>query len=224
MSRFEISIPNGFTGVGAGGVKFANGKAVVSSDTEGGLSALAYFKSQGGYGILPLDETSVDEVLQHGNSAPAEEAETLRREIKALEDRRDLEKLRKERDDLYREVYGVDRDEAEQRNAEQGGLPAGATLTPGAAPATEVDKAQTQGSTPKAPPYVSPETPQDGKLKPPPADNAPVAEWRTWAVESGRAKAEDVEKAPRGEIIAKHGADYDRDREAQLKGEGSDAQ
>jgi hypothetical protein len=50
-----------------------------------------------------------------------------------------------------------------------------------------------------------------------------VAEWRAWAVDSGRAKAEDVKSMPKGELQSTFGAAYDRDREAQLQAEtGSD--
>lgn len=222
MARFEISTRTGFTGVGAGGVNFTNGRATITSDTESGKSALSYFASNQGYDILPLDEVTVSDALQRGNNSPTEDVKALQAEIDELKARRDIERLRKERDDLYREVYGHDRTDA----------PAAAQLTPGSKGEDVVEReggkrpelvaADPSGQT--VAPYVSPnDAPpaQDGKKLPPPADSAPVAEWRTWAVDSGRAKAEDVEKAPRSEIIAKHGAAFDAEREAELRGGGS---
>lgn len=210
MARFEITTPvadyNGFSA----GVNFTAGKAVVTSDTAGGMSALAYFRGAG-YGIAALDEVGADEILSRANEDPNTEAQRLRREIAELEDREGLEDLRKRRADLHRKVYGTD-DPHETGPVVAGPRQEGEdviapTLSPGAANYAEGDAPAS--NTPAA-------APAEGKLLAPPADNAPVAEWRTWAVESGRAKTTDVEKAPRSEIIATFGSAYDRDREAQL--------
>lgn len=209
MARFEISTPvadyNGFSA----GINFTAGKAVVSSDTQAGMSALAYFR-QAGYGILALDEPTVDEVLTRANEDPATEAARLRREIAELENRESLDELRSRRDELHRKVYGVDDPHADAAPAvaaprQEGETEISPTLSPGSANYAAGDHpAELAGVT------------AEGELLAPPADSAPVAEWRAWAVESKRAKAEDVEKTPRSEIIATHGAAYDRDREAQL--------
>lgn len=213
MARFEISTPVAdYTGMSAG-INFTAGKAIVSSDTQAGMSALGYFR-QAGYGILALDEVAVDEVLTRANEAPATEVARLKREIAELEDRQSIENLRKRRADLHREVYGVD-DPHEADTAaprQEGETEITPTLSPGSAnyAAGDAPAESKDGEVP------------DVGLLAPPADNAPVAEWRAWAVESGRAKAEDVEKTPRSEIIATYGAAYDRDREAQLNaGDGA---
>jgi hypothetical protein len=208
MARFEITTPvadyNGFSA----GVNFTAGKAVVTSDTQAGMSALAYFRGAG-YGILALDEVLVDEVLNRANEDPATEAARLRREIADLEDRESLDELRERRAELYAKVYGEDDprviDAATPR--QEGEVEIQATLSPGSANYAEGDRpAETKSG----------EVPGVGLLAPP-ADSAPVAEWRAWAVDSGRATAEEV-AAPRtkADIIATYGAAYDRDREEQL--------
>jgi len=87
MARFEISAPTpGYKGESVAGVMFSDGKAVVTSDTDQGLRALAYFRSAG-YGILALDDTAVDDVLQRGNETPEQESARLDREIEQLRDK-----------------------------------------------------------------------------------------------------------------------------------------
>jgi hypothetical protein len=203
MARFEITTPvadyNGFSA----GVNFTAGKATITSDTAGGLAALAYFRGAG-YGIAALDEVGADEILSRANEDPNTEAQRLRREIAELEDRESLEDLRRRRADLHRKVYGTDDPH------ETGPVVAG--------PRQEGEEVITPTLSPGAANYAEGDAPAEGELLAPPADNAPVAEWRTWAVESGRAKASDVEKTPRSEIIATFGSAYDRDREAQLTG------
>lgn len=202
MSRFEITAPvPGFRGDSAG-VMFDNGKAVITSDTAQGLSALAYFRSQG-YGILPLDGVHPDEVLQHGNESALEESARLDREIAELKAKRDVEAKRKERDDLYREVYGADEP---------------AELTPGA----EGEDGQHPAIVETAPVERAGPAGEGSTSAPlaPPANNASAEEWRAWVAASGRGTAEDVAEKSRTEIINTYGADYDRDREAQLKGGG----
>lgn len=206
MARFQINVRSGYTGVGAGGVNFTAGEAVITSDTREGLAALAYFVSNPGYDVLPLDEVQASDVLRQGNESPAEESKRLQAEIDELRARRDIERLRRERDDLYRDVYG--RDRADERQAQ---------LTPGSEGEDEPPQNE-QG------PEVVVTDASSGKLLPPPAESAPVGEWRKWAVDSGRAKTEDVEKASRSQIISEHGAAYDRDREAELKGGSAGAE
>ncbi len=214
MARFEITAPvadfNGFSA----GVNFTAGRAVVTSDTQVGMSALAYFRGAG-YGIKALDEVLVDEVLARANEDPATEARRLRREIADLENRLDLDELRRRRAELHREVYGEDDPhevgpvETEPRQGGEASI--SATLSPGAANYAEGDLPARHG----------------WRMLAPPAENAPVAEWRTWVVDSGRATADEVKSTPKAEIIATHGAAYDRDREAQLTatdgGEGGNA-
>jgi hypothetical protein len=213
MARFEITTPvadyNGFSA----GINFTGGKAVVSSDTQAGMSALAYFRGAG-YGILALDEVLVDEVLNRANEDPATEAARLRREIADLEDRESLDDLRRRRDDLHAKVYGDDADPDREIAAwsprQEGEAEIQATLSPGSANYAEGDA-----------PAASTDEATEGELLAPPNETAPVSEWRAWVVASGRASADDVAGAKKNDIIAEHGAAYDRDREAQLSA-GSD--
>lgn len=206
MARFEITTPvadyNGFSA----GVNFTAGKAVVTSDTQAGLSALAYFRGAG-YGILALDEVLVDEVLNRANEDPVTEAARLRREIADLETRESLDELRERRAELHRKVYGEDDPHAVaavDQPRQEGEAEIQASLSPGAAN------------------YAEGDVPAEGELLAPPLETEGVAAWRAWAVDSRRATAEQV-AAPvtKAEIIATYGAAYDRDREAQLSA-GSD--
>ncbi len=207
MARFEITTPVADYNGQSAGVQFAEGRATVTSDTQAGISALRYFR-EAGYGIRARDELGVDEVLNRANETPEDEATRLRREIAALKDRRSIDELRAERNELYREVYGADDPHvvtAEADAPRQGGEDViASTLSPGAANYAEGD----------LPAEVA--HGNGGELLAPPAENAPVAEWRTWVVQSRRAEAEAVEKTPRTELIATYGAAYDRDRAAQL--------
>lgn len=104
MSRFEIKtpVPN-YTGRVAG-VTFADGRAVITSDTEAGLSALNYFKAQG-YGIAALDREGVDEVLTRANEDPAAEHARLSAEIESKKQRLDLDNLRRQNEDLDAKLF-----------------------------------------------------------------------------------------------------------------------
>lgn len=206
MSRFEISLPGGrdFTGVSAGGVTFRDGKALIVTAPGDGkaLSALSYFRSAG-YNIQPLDGESVEDALREqgaeGRTA-TDEAAALKREIADLRAARDLEELRKERDALYREVHGHDRAE----DVEQG------------VTVDEPAKLQT-GSAGDVKAPNEPQAGEGAKLAPPQND-APVAEWREWAVASGRATEDEVSSMPRADIIRTHGRAYDAERAAELEG------
>lgn len=218
MGRYEVRTPHvGFTGESAG-VAFQDGAAVVTSDTQAGFNALTYFR-QAGYGILALDDAApIDEVLHRGNESAVEESARLDREIADLEARRDLDAKRKKRDELYAEVFGEDA--AAARGAEEPDSAAAYTLPTGMGPnfaqpaiddpdgpaAPAADPQQGEGSTAEA------------ELLAPPANNASAEDWRAWAVASGRASQEDVATKSRTELQNTLGADYDRDREAQLKG------
>lgn len=214
MSRFEITTPvadyNGYSA----GINFTAGKAVVTSDTQAGMSALGYFR-QAGYGILALDELGVDEVLSRGNEDPTAEATRLRREISELENRESLDELRKRRAELHAKVYGEDDPHALDGNAprQEGEVEIQATLSPGSANYAEGDRpAEVKDG----------ETPDVGLLAPP-NETEGVAAWRAWAVDSKRATADEVKATPKTEIIATYGAAYDRDREAQLTAVGDES-
>jgi hypothetical protein len=183
MARFEIKtrVPN-WNGTSAG-VQFANGRAVITSDTSAGLAALSYFRSQG-YGIAALDTDEVDEVLARANEDPTSEFARLTAEIEAKENRLKLAELRDRNKALDDEIFKADQ----------------------ATAAAETDDAQAG----------KPKTTQVDLLAPP-ADSAGVAEWRKWAVESGRATEAEAGAMSKSAIIAQHGAAYDAERDAQLK-------
>lgn len=182
MARFEIKTrtPN-WNGTSAG-IQFANGRAVITSDTSAGLAALSYFK-QAGYGIAALDADDVDEVLARANEDPTSEHARLIAEIAAKENRLKLGELRDRNKALDEEIF-----KANAKAAETG------------------DDAQT-GKV---------KTTQ-GELLAPPADTAPVGEWRKWAVESGRATESEAKAMDKPTLIAQHGSAYDAEREAQLR-------
>jgi hypothetical protein len=195
------------------GIMFQDGVAVVTSDTAAGMSALTYFRGAG-YGILPLDDAlPIDELLQRGNESPEEEAARLEREIESLKARDSLEAKRQERDDLYRKVYGDDAADAREQ-------------------ATTATPSMLTGIAPIVPTVDDPVAPVEGQgeqgegaeseLLAPPANNASVADWRAWAVQSGRATEDEVSSRSRTELQNTLGADYDRDREEQLKGGASE--
>jgi hypothetical protein len=210
MARFEITTPApGFTGESRG-IAFQQGKAVVTSDTKDGLSALTYFYGAG-YGVLPLDGVTAAEIVQRGNESPEEEAARLDREIAELDARRSLDDKRAKRDALYREVYGDEAADAREAAAEP--VDETTTLTTGIAP-TVATAADGDPGTDSAEPGEG----ASSELLAPPAGNASVDDWRTWAVDSGRAQDSDVASMSRTAIQQRYGADYDRDREAQLKG------
>jgi hypothetical protein len=121
MARFEIKtqVPN-WNGVSAG-VAFANGRAVITSDTSAGLAALSYFK-QAGYGIAPIDADGVDEVLARANEDPTSEHARLTAEIEAKENRLKLGELRSRNKALDEEIFKADADErAAEADDAQGG-------------------------------------------------------------------------------------------------------
>lgn len=187
MARFEIKtkVPN-WTGVSAG-VSFASGRAVITSDTQAGLAALAYFHSAG-YGIAELDGVSVNEVLTRANESPDVEFRRLTAEIATKENRLQLETLRERNRALDAQVFKV---------ADTTDL---AVLTP--------SEVSAQGGAPQT---------TQVELKAPPADNAPVVAWRNWAVKSGRATEDQVKVMSKEDIATKYGAEYDAERDAQLK-------
>lgn len=198
MSTFNVYAPVGdYTGESAG-VVFANGKASVDASTDKGRASLAYFRAAG-YRIAGDEGADLDAALRGDAGDPLAEAAAIDAEIKALEARRDLDAKRKERDKLRAEVLGKDAAEAGE----------GATLV--AAPPL-------QGINPIP---VTADATEEGasvELLAPPAESQGVAEWRAWAVASGRASEADVKASPRADLIARYGADYDRDRAAQLEG------
>lgn len=190
-----------YTGESAG-IGFHKGRAEVAADTQDGLSALRYFRGAG-YRIYAKDENgpALSELLDQPAGDALAEAAAIQAEIKQLEARRDLEDLRGKRDALRREVLG--KDEA-------------AALEPGTTP-VEIELAD-----PATGPAEAGQQQGEGALLAPPAANAGVADWRAWAVESGRAGEDDVATKSRTELQNTLGADYDRDREAQLKGGASE--
>ncbi len=210
MARFEITTPApGFTGESRG-IAFQQGKAVITSDTKDGLSALTYFYGAG-YGVLPLDGVTAAEIVQRGNESPEEEAARLDREIAELEARQSLDDKRAKRDALYRDVYGDEAADARQAAAEP--VDEMTTLTTGTAPTVATAAAGDPG--------IEPSEQGEGassELLVPPAGNASVDEWRKWAVDSGRAQESDVSGMSRTAIQQRYGAEYDAEREAQLKG------
>jgi hypothetical protein len=104
MSRFEVKTPEAFwTGISAG-ISFAQGRAVVTSDTDAGLRALYYF-AQSGYGIAPLDGVEIGEVLARANEDGLAEHARLTRENEELKARLDVKKLREENERLSAEVF-----------------------------------------------------------------------------------------------------------------------
>jgi hypothetical protein len=183
MSRFEIKtiVPN-WNGTSAG-IQFANGRAVITSDTAAGLAALSYFK-QAGYGIAPLDSEGPDEILARANEDPNAEHARLTAEIVAKENRLKLGELRDRSKALDEKIFSADAKAAEKNGDE---------AQPGAPKTTQAD------------------------LLAPPADSAGVAEWRKWAVESGRATEAEAKALDKNAVIAQHGSAYDAERDAQLK-------
>lgn len=210
MGRYEIRSPNRAYRGESAGIMFQDGVAVATSDTAAGMSALMYFRAAG-YGILSLDDASpIDEVLQRGNETPEQEAARLDHEIEALKARDSLEGKRRERDDLYRKVYGDDAADAR----EQAATP---SMLTGIAPVVLTDPAGDD--------QIAPGEQGEGaksELLAPPSHNAGVGEWRKWAVDSGRSTENEVSSMSRTELQNTFGADYDRDREAQLKGGASE--
>jgi hypothetical protein len=125
MARFEIkTVTPNWNGTSAG-IQFANGRAVVTSDTNAGLAALSYFK-QAGYGIAALDTDGVDEVLARANEDPNSEHARLTAEIAAKENRLKLGELRDRNKVLDEQIFKAD---AEQRAAEGDDAQAGKVKT-----------------------------------------------------------------------------------------------
>jgi hypothetical protein len=204
MARFEIRTPVvGFTGVSAG-VSFQDGAAVITSDTQDGMSALTYFR-QAGYGVLALDGVEADDIIRRGNESPEEESARLDREISALESRKGLEEKRARVAELRADVYGAE--------GAPGQLP---ILSTGTAP-TAITPVE---GDPGVPPLEGGD--DNAELIAPPANNASADEWRKWVVDSGRATDDEVAGRSRTALQEQYGADYDRDREAQLKGGASE--
>lgn len=184
MARFEIktTVPN-WNGVSAG-VAFANGRAVITSDTPGGLAALSYFK-QAGYGIAPLDSDGVDAVLARANEDPTAEHARLTAEIVSKRNRLELDKLRDESKQLDEKIFKADAERAETDEK----------------PAAD-----------------------EGELLAPPAETAGVAEWRKWAIDSGRASEDEARAMDKTAIVKQYGSAYDAERDAQLKASAATGQ
>lgn len=181
MARFEIkTITPNWNGT-SGGVQFANGRAVITSDTGAGLAALSYFK-QAGYGIAPLDGEGVDEILARANEDPTAEHARLTAEIASKENRLRLGELRERSRALDDEIFKADAKAAEREDTQDG-------------------KVKTT----------------QGELLAPPAESAPAAEWRKWAVDSGRATEDEAKAMDKAAIVKQHGSAYDAERDAQLK-------
>jgi hypothetical protein len=200
MSRFEITtpVPN-YTG-NVAGVQFTDGRAVIDASSEQGKSVLSYFVSQR-YGVRALDDMQARELLAQGGVSPADEAAQLRRELKALDDEAELDKLRKEVRAKRKEVRGGDEQAPTDEQA-----PA-ATLSPGVAAQVRTDD---DG---KAPAEINVEP------LAPPAESASEAKWRAWVVDSGRLSEDEAKSAKKADIIETHAAAYDRERAARLKAE-----
>jgi hypothetical protein len=198
MQTFTVFTPRSDYAGDSAGVMFANGRADVPADN---VAALAYFRGAG-YRIVPQDENGpdVEDVLTSG-ADPVAQSKALQREIAALEARRDLDKLRAQRDALRAELDG------DETPDEAAGLadPATTMLTPGIAPETGAPGA-TEGAVETPAPLA------------PPAGNAGVDAWRAWVVDSRRGSADDVAGLSRTEIMSTYGAQYDADRAAYLKG------
>lgn len=167
FARFKIISPRpGFTGEGAGQLYFRGGEAELTVDLDdweqgSKRGALAYFQLQG-FGIEPLDGVSADQALRDPSQdalAVQRELDDLDRQIKAETSRDDLEAKRKRLADLR------------AKRAEQ-------------------DAAARKGeSTSDAPDANQPPAGEGGvnaQLRTdvvPPAPDAPVADWRAYAVE-----------------------------------------
>lgn len=207
MPRFKIFTPvPGYTGLGAADTQFSRGEAIIDTADSKAAAALYYFKGAG-YRIVALDDESVSDVLH--SSDPEVEARALRAEIQGLKDRKAIAELKAERDKLREELEldpvedELTEDDTDDDSPERG---EGATLV-----VTDAS-GRTEGDGPDE--TVTPAT----ELLAPPAENAPVDEWRTWVIASNRGTEKDVKGVSRADIIARFGADYDRERDAQLKG------
>lgn len=166
-ARFKIISPRvGFTGEGAGQLYFRDGEAELTVDLDNwepgnARGALAYFQLQG-FGIEALDGVTVDEALRdpaaQTNALLAEKA-SLQRQLDALDAQDDVARLREE----------LERARAERAHAN--------------APAEEEESATSVvgggGGAPASQPL------DDGLRHDvvPPAMDAPVADWRAYAVE-----------------------------------------
>lgn len=107
MARFEVKTPEQFYTGRVVGILFDKGRTVVTSDTAEGLAALYYFKTQG-YGIAPLDQVGIDEVLTRANEDATSEFDRLSRENAELENRLKLDELREENKRLQEQVFKAD--------------------------------------------------------------------------------------------------------------------
>jgi hypothetical protein len=166
-ARFKIISPRvGFTGEGAGQLYFRNGEAELTVDLDdwepgNARGALAYFKLQG-FGIEALDGVTADEALRdpdaQANALLTEKA-SLQRQLDALDAQDDVERLR---------------DKLEHARAERAQANAPTAPEESATPATGSDGGATASQ------------PFDDGLRHdvvPPAMDAPVADWRAYAVE-----------------------------------------
>ncbi len=129
MARFEVKTPVPFYTGKVAGVAFAEGRAVVTSDTDEGLKALYYFRSQG-YGIAGLDDVRVDEVLARANEDASSEHERLTRDNARLKNRLELDDLRKENEALQAKVFKAKVFKADGGETQAGDELRGATQPP----------------------------------------------------------------------------------------------
>lgn len=167
FARFTITSPRpNWTGEGAGQLYFRNGVAELTVDLDDWApgskrGALYYFRSQG-FGIEPLDGVSVDQALRDPSAEATDiqlQIEDLDRQIKAETGRDDLEAKRKQLDDLRAKRAAADAAARKGEAAEEGDVVTG----------------DGSGS---ALPEISVR-----RDVPPPSPDAPVADWRAYAVE-----------------------------------------
>lgn len=192
--RFKIISPRaGFTGEGAGMVYFRNGEAELAvnlDDWEPGnrRGALAYFQLQG-FGIEALDGVSVERALRD----PAAEAvdiqtqlDDLDRQIKAETSRDDLDAKRKQLADIR--ARRAEQDAAAREGDNEGG---------------------SGGNEPASPAGEGGVNTQLRTDVMPPAPDAPVADWRAYAVEIDPTVDEAAVKGVgKPELQARYGSAY----------------
>lgn len=164
FARFTITSPRpNWTGEGAGQLYFRDGVAELVVDLDDWApgskrGALYYFRSQG-FGIEPLDGVSVEQALRDPSAEATDiqlQIEDLDRQIKAETGRDDLEAKRKQLEDLRAKRAAADAAARKGEGVEQ----------PASAGGEEGDNDV-----------------QVRRDVPPPSPDAPVADWRAYAVE-----------------------------------------
>lgn len=159
--RFSIRSPRpGYTGEGAGEVYFRDGLAELAVDLDdwtagNNRGALSYFRVQG-FEIIPLDGVSVAQAM----ADPSAEADALLAEKASLQRQLDAETARDDVDKLRAQVDQMRADRAARDAAarEQNAPASDAPVAPAEQVGVKTDV-------------------------PPPAPDAPVADWRAYAVE-----------------------------------------